>query len=134
MEKQVDLAGKVAHSEESLTNKEREEASILKSMLQKSVRSGEVERAMYASYQLSTKKTGWILWKRLNVIAIEDIIDSNIIVAVSELGRQARSYGYETWDGKRCAVAGALLMAEAQKDRRADEISRVDEQDREARR
>jgi len=122
LETQLDLRGKVAHSEESLTSKEREEASILKSMLQKSVRRGEVERAMYASYKLSTKKTGWILWKRLNVIAVEDVLDSNVIVAVSELGRQARSYGYETWDAKRCAVAGALLMAEAQKDRRADEF------------
>lgn len=122
MEKQIDLSGKVTGSEESLSNKEREEASILKSMLQKSVRRGKVEQVMYVAYKLSTKKTGWILWKRLNVIAVEDILDSTVIVAVSELNKQARYYGYETWDGKRCAVASALLMAESQKDRRADEF------------
>lgn len=121
MEKQVNLSGK-AVDEESLNNKEREEASILKSMLQKSVRRGKVEQAMYASYKLSSKKMGWILWKRLNVIAVEDVLDSNIIVAVSELGRQARFYKYDSWNGKRCAVAAALLMAESEKDRRADEF------------
>lgn len=122
MERQVDLKGKVAGSEESLNSKEREEASILKSMLQKSVRRGKVEQAMCAAYKLSTKKTGWILWKRLNVIAVEDVLDSNVIVAVSELGRQAIRYKYDTWDGRRCAVAAALLMAESRKDRRADEF------------
>jgi len=122
MEKQIDLTGEVARSEKSLNNKEREEASILKSMLQKSVRRGKVEQAMYSAYKLSTKKTGWILWKRLNVIAVEDALDANVITAVAELGRQATRYKYDTWDGKRCAVASALLMAEAQKDRRADEF------------
>lgn len=122
MEKQVDLKGKVAGSEESLRSKEREEASILKSMLQKSVRRGKVEQAMYAAYKLSTKKTGWILWRRLNIIAVEDVLDSNVIAAVSELGRQARKYGYDSWDGRRCAVAAALLMAESKKDRRTDEF------------
>ena len=43
-------------------------------------------------------------------------------MAVSELGRQAMKYGYETWDGRRCAVAGAILMAESRKDRRSDEF------------
>jgi replication-associated recombination protein RarA len=122
MEKQTDLTGKVAGSEESLNSKEREEASILKSMLQKSIRRGEAERAMYAAYKLSTKKTGWILWKRLNVIAVEDVLDANVITAVSELGRQAIRHKYDTWDGKRCAVGAALIMAQAKKDRRADEF------------
>jgi len=122
MEKQVDFTGKAVGSEESSNSKEREEASILKSLLQKSIRRGEIERAMYASYKLSSKKTGWILWKRLNVIAVEDVLEPNIISAVSNLGWQARKYGYDSWDGKRCAVATALLMAEAKKDRRADEF------------
>jgi replication-associated recombination protein RarA len=121
-EKQVNLLGKVSENEESLKEQERREAAIWKSALQKYVRRGMVEKAMYAAYRLSTKKTGWILWKRLNVIAVEDVLDSNIVTAVSELTRQAVRYKYETWDGKRCAVAAALLMAEAEKDRRADEF------------
>ena len=122
MEKQVDLRGKVALSEESLTSKEREEATILKSMLQKSVRRGNAEQAMCVAYKLSTKKTGWILWRRLNVIAVEDVLDTDVVLAVSELARQASRYKYDTWDGKRCAVAAALLLAEAKKDRRADDF------------
>jgi len=122
VESQVDLTGKVAKSELSLSDQEREEASVLKSMLQKSVRRGKVEQAMYAAYKLSTKKTGWILWRRLNIIAVEDVLDVNVIVAVSELGRQVSRYKYDTWDGRRCAVAAALLMAESKKDRRTDEF------------
>jgi hypothetical protein len=58
----------------------------------------------------------------LNIIAIEDCLDALVIVAVSELGRQTMKYGYETWDGRRCAVAAAILMAESSKDRRSDEF------------
>jgi len=77
---------------------------------------------MYVAYRLSNKKTGWILWRRLNIIAVEDVLDANVIAVVSELARQASHYKYDTWDGKRCAVAAALLMTEAKKDRRADEF------------
>jgi hypothetical protein len=46
----------------------------------------------------------------------------NVVVAVDVLSRMARSAGYGEWDGKRAAVAAALLMAESQHDRRADEF------------
>jgi hypothetical protein len=62
------------------------------------------------------------LWRRLNTIGVEDCLDALVIVGVSELGRQAMRYGYETWDGRRCAVAAAILMAESKKDRRSDEF------------
>jgi replication-associated recombination protein RarA len=122
MQKQTDLNGKPLEGEESLSSQEREEAAVWKSALQKAVRRGKAEQAMFAAYKLSTKRTGWNLWKRLNVIAVEDVLDATVIVTVSELGRQASKYGYESWDGRRCAVAAALLMAESKKDRRADEF------------
>lgn len=118
--KQVNLDGKDV--EESLSRREREEVGVLKSALQKYVRRGLSEKAAYVAYQLSDKKTGWILWRRLNIIAVEDCLDATVILAVSELGRQAMKYSYETWDGRRCAVAAALLMSESRKDRRADEF------------
>ncbi len=77
---------------------------------------------MYASYKLSNKKTGCILWKRLTIISAEDVLDPNIITAVDVLKKQAKEFGYETWEGKRCAIAAAILMAESKKDRGADEF------------
>lgn len=120
--KQVNLEGKDVGSEESLSEPEREELGVLKSALQKYVRRGLGERAAHVAYLLSGKKTGWILWKRLNIIAVEDCLDATVILTVSELGRQAMRYGYDSWDGKRCAVAASFLMAECKKDRRADEF------------
>jgi hypothetical protein len=120
---QLGLDGKVVgNGMESLNGEEREKVGLSKSALQEYVRRGLGERAAYVAYQLSNKKTGWILWRRLNIIAVEDCLDGLVIVAVSELSRQAMKYGYETWDGRRCAVAAAMLMAESRKDRRADEF------------
>jgi hypothetical protein len=119
---QLGLDGKVVGNGMESLREEREEVGLLKSALQKYVRRGLGERAAYVAYQLSNKKTGWILWKRMNIIAVEDCLDALVIVAVSELGKQAMKYGYETWDGRRCAVAASLLMSESRKDRRSDEF------------
>jgi hypothetical protein len=118
----VNLDGKDVGSEESLSGREREEVGVLKSALQKYVRRGLGEKAAYVAYQLSNKKRGWILWRRLNIIAVEDVLDATVILAVSESGRQTGKYGYDTEDGKRCAVAASFLMAECRHDRRADEM------------
>jgi hypothetical protein len=112
----------VGNGLESLSGEERERVGLWKSALQKYVRRGLGERAAFMAYQLSNKKTGYVLWRRLNIIAVEDCLDALVIVAVSELGRQAMKCGYETWDGRRCAVAAAILMAESRKDRRSDEF------------
>ena len=117
---QVDLEGKVM--EDTAPSSAREEVGLLKSLLQKSIRRGLSEKAAYVAYQLSNKKTGWILWRRFSVISVEDCLDATVVLAVSELCRQATKYGYETWEGRRCAVAAALLMSESKKDRRADEF------------
>ena len=120
---QLGLDGKVVgNGMESLSREEREEVGLLKSALQKCVRRGLGERAAYVAYQLSNKKSGWILWRRMNIIAVEDCLDAIVILAVSELGRQATKFGYDSWDGRRCAVAATILMAESKKDRRSDEF------------
>jgi hypothetical protein len=80
---------------------------------------------MYWAWSMSTKETGWSLWRRLNIIAVEDILDPTVIVAVAELGKQASHYGYGEYDGKRCATAAAKIMSEYTKDRSADEFCEV---------
>ena len=118
--KQIDLLGDVIS--EKVEVLDDEESQILKSVLQKAVRRGMVEKAMYAAYRLSNKRTGWILWRRLTIISAEDVLDSNVITAIDVLRKEAKEFGYESWDGRRCAVAAALLMVESKKDRRADEF------------
>ncbi len=118
--KQTNLYGDTVN--EAVEEKNNEDAQLLKSVLQKAVRRGVVEKAMYAAYQLSNKRTGWILWRRLTIISAEDVLDPNVIVTVDVLRREAKEFGYESWDGKRCAVAAAILLAESKKDRRADEF------------
>lgn len=95
---QLGLDGKVVgNGLGSLNRQEREEVGLLKSALQKYVRRGLSERAAFVACRLSDKKTGWVLWRRLNIIAVEDCLDAQVILAVSELGRQAARYGYDTW-------------------------------------
>lgn len=116
---QLDLIG------ESVAKMDRNELALEKSALQKYIRRGLVEKAMYHAWVMSTVETGWSLWKRLNIIAVEDVLDPVVIIAVAELSKQASKYGYGEWDGKRCAVAAAKIMAESSKDRSADEFLEV---------
>jgi replication-associated recombination protein RarA len=121
---QLNLMGKKVKPEEQPID---DDTYIRISALQKYVRRGMVDRAMHNAYKLSDQKNGWHLWRRLNVIAVEDVLDATIILAVSELSRQAARYGYESWDGRRCAVAAAKMLAEAQKDRSADEFLEMED-------
>jgi hypothetical protein len=59
---QLGLDGRIVGAgKDSLSRQEREEVGLLKSALQKYVRRRLGERAAYVAYQLSNKKTGWIL-------------------------------------------------------------------------
>jgi len=126
MEKQVDLNGKSTEIT-SLSRQRREDLSLWKSVLQKAVRSGIAEKAMYAAYRLASLNS-WSCWKRLNVIADEDVGQGEAIVAVDVLYRKFMDFkkgakkNELTWDMKRCVVCAAKILAEASKDRRADEF------------
>jgi replication-associated recombination protein RarA len=117
--KQVDLSGG------RIVKPDRSEVALEKSALQKYIRRGIIEKSMFWAWKMSTVETGWSLWRRLNIIAVEDVLDPVVILAVAELGKQASRYGYGEWDGKRCAVAAAKIMAESEKDRSADEFLEV---------
>lgn len=126
MIKQVDLNGKSTETA-SFSRQRREELSIWKSVLQKAVRRGMTEKAMYSAYKLASLNS-WSCWKRLNVIADEDVGQAEAIVAVDVLYRKFMGFkkvakkGDLSWDMKRCVVCAAKILVEAPKDRRADEF------------
>jgi hypothetical protein len=127
MEKQVDLYG-IGTESASLNRQQREELSVWKSVLQKAVRRGNAEKAMYAAYKLVSLNS-WSCWKRLGIIADEDAGQPDTIVAVDVLYRKhlvmkkdAKTGEQLSWDAKRCAIVAAKILAEAPKDRRGDEF------------
>jgi len=126
MEKQIDLYGNSTESA-SLNRQQREELSVWKSVLQKAVRRGNAEKAMYSAHKLASLNW-WSCWKRLSVIADEDVGQPDAITAVDVLYRKFTALKKEakegelSWDMKRCAVCAAKILAEAPKDRRADEF------------
>ena len=103
------------------------ELSLLKSILQKSIRRGFSEKAMFSAYKLAYLNW-WSCWKRLSVIADEDVGQPEVITVVDVLYRKfiaLKKYAKEgklSWDMKRCVVCAAKILAEAPKDRRADEF------------
>lgn len=124
---QLGLDGKVVGSVESLGSIQSEELGIWKSVLQKAVRRGMTEKAMYAAYRLASLNW-WSCWKRLSVMADEAVGQPDAIVAVDVLYRkfmavkEADEKGEVSWDAKRCVVCAAKILAEAPKDRRGDEF------------
>jgi replication-associated recombination protein RarA len=121
---QVDLFGKVVKKD---PEPESEEVSLIKSALQKCVRQGLAEKAMYFALQL-LKKGGWYnCWRRLRIIAVEDCGQADVIAAVEALYRQFLEHKGKdgdglSWDCQRCVACAAKLLAESKKDRRADEF------------
>jgi replication-associated recombination protein RarA len=83
--KQVNLDGKDVG--DSLSRRESEMLGIWKSVLQKAVRRGMTEKAMYAAYRL-VSLNWWSCWRRLSVIADEDVGQPDAIVAVDVLYRK----------------------------------------------
>lgn len=119
MDRQPDLFGNIATSTEKTG---REEIGTAKSALQKYIRRGQVEKSMYWADWLARSGKGEILWRRLFIIAVEDVLDPVVISAIDVLNKMARAEKFDSWDGRRSAVAAAKLLAEARKDRTCDEF------------
>jgi hypothetical protein len=85
------------------------------------------EKAMYAAWKL-VSLNWWSCWKRLGVIANEDIGQPLEIVAVDVLYRKFMGMkggvekGELSWDAKQCVIVAAKILAESKKDRRGDEM------------
>ena len=111
----------------ALSRQRREELSIWKSVLQKAVRRGNATRAMYAAHKLVSLNS-WSCWRRLSIIADEDVGQPDAIVSVDVLYRKflaAKGSSKDkelTEDMKRCVVCAAKILADSPKNRRADEF------------
>jgi len=125
MEKQLNL-----HGEPIEPDGESPDVSVLKSALQKSIRRGMTEKAMTFSLLL-LEKSWFICWRRLRIIAAEDVGQPEVINCVENLYRMflefksGRKKDEISWDGKRITVLAVRIMAESKKDRRADEFLEI---------
>lgn len=97
---------------------------LLESALQKFIRRGEAERAMYVAWRLCRMSPA-VCWSRLLVISNEDVARAPEISAVDALRRQfAERVGKKEPDDDalRMAMVAAKMLAEVPKDRRGDEM------------
>jgi hypothetical protein len=122
LSEQTDLFGnKIEKVDEN-----KEEISELKSALQKAIRQGLTEKAMYFAYQLAKQAGWWITWRRLRIIAVEDCGQPETVVAVEMLYKQFLDVKGKnddlSWDAMRCIVCASKILADSKKDRRADEF------------
>ena len=104
-----------------------EDAGLLKSALQTSIRSGNAVKAMWFASKLLDVAQGWTTWRRLSTIAVEDCGQPDAILACDVLykmfmamRRQEKDQKVITWEMRRCIVCAAKILAESPKDRRAD--------------
>ena len=125
--KQTDLFGQPVKKVEGEEEKAAAEVGLLKSALQKCIRRGLTEKAMFFAVEV-VKKGGWyVAWRRLRIIAAEDVGEPSVISAVEALYRQFLEYKGKdgdgtSWDCLRCVTCAAKILADAPKDRRADEM------------
>ena len=73
---------------------DNEQMGILKSALQKSIRQGYVEKAMYFALKLAEMNL-YSCWRRLSVIADEDVGQPEEIMAVDVLYK--KFMGFKKW-------------------------------------
>lgn len=124
MEKQIDLSGNAVGQGNLLDD---DGVDVLKSALQKCIRRGMADSAMYFALRLC-EESWFMAWKRLSVIAVEDCGQPEAILAVGELYRmfmsaKKQAKGSElTWDMKRAVACAGKILADSPKDRRADEF------------
>lgn len=109
------------------------EKPIVTTSLQKAIRRGDWKRAALYAVLLS-QCDSWYFWRRLRVIALEDLLLPPAFTALYGLQREyeaecassKKRYGVcASWDGQRVAIAAAIWLADGapqgpRKDRRAD--------------
>ena len=123
---QTNLDGKRLHSQDQDEPDRSEEIQILKSALQKAIRRGQAEKAMYYADRL-VRLNAYSCWRRLRIIAVEDVSFAGAVMAVELLYRHFLDFkgtdkSGPSWDGRRDAINAARILAELPKDRRSDEF------------
>ena len=94
------------------------------SALQKDIRRGNFENACHWARELVLSGNSWKLWRRLQVIAMEDIgfASPTALQVIRTLQAHAQEMGVQTWEGQRAAIAGAFFLATSPKSRLMDEL------------
>jgi len=89
------------------------------SLLQKSARRGDRERAMFAAFELCRSGYSWNFWDRAQTVLLEDlrlaVTDADLLPAIERL-RQLATKKWEPDEGMgiACAMRAASLLAEAE--------------------
>jgi len=91
------------------------------SALQKEIRRGHKEEAAYWCLELLESEMDWRLWRRLRIIAVEDIDNPNAIIYVGQLERGFYLTG-KGLDGWLFAVRAVVNLAEEMKNRTSDDL------------
>lgn len=92
------------------------------SLLQKSCRRGDEERAAFAAFELCRSGHSWNFWDRAQVILLEDTTLSLSEVHLLPAIERLRQLATKKWDpdegmGLACAMRAAMLLAEAESSR-----------------
>jgi replication-associated recombination protein RarA len=99
----------------------------VRSVLQKSIRHGQLEEAVLAAYELfaSGPATEDLLWRRLEIIAVQDIglghVEAPAILEALNLQRLRQTTDFERFA---CAAHAVRLLASAEKDQASNELAR----------
>lgn len=96
------------------------------SALQKDIRRGNYEQACFWAIELVNSGNAYRLWKRLMVIAVEDVglaTDPPAITVVRSFRDNAAECGFDTWDGMRAGIAATLFLALSPKNRLLDVLT-----------
>ncbi|QLG50231.1 hypothetical protein [Natrinema halophilum] len=89
------------------------------SLLQKAVRRGDREKAVWASFELARSGCSWNFWDRAQTVLLEDcrlaVTEADLLPAIERL----RQLATKKWDpdegmGLACAMRAASLLAEAE--------------------
>lgn len=101
-------------------------ADELISMLQKSIRRGEVKNALIAAYELhiSSPQLSDKLWRRLLTISVEDVGfgDPNAPEVIWSLYKSRRDFAYPDGDQPILLVFAVRYLCRCRKDRSSDEL------------
>ena len=89
----------------------------VKSALQKAIRRGQEEAAMFWAREMAESGMSWSLWQRLKVIAVEDCAGMEPLIFVMQCSLAAGKSREPTL----FAVKAALELARSEKDRTADD-------------
>lgn len=91
------------------------------SLLQKAVRRSDERVAAWAAWELARSGYAWHLWDRLNLYVVEDLRAGQDVALVVERYEELATERWEpdSWEGRLCAIHGALACARARSSREA---------------